>query len=184
MIIAPRVCQCGRPPFGPAAPFVTPRPRAPGSAPAQRLPAPRREGEDLPPAGERGLSVGLAFLRRLGFCFGVVSFDETPFLRWPGPGQQTHPREQTGVPETRPAVPHPLAAEGSFPAAAWLSRILTRLQIFLHVPGRSPAFTQPLSPSLPLLCRRPLIPLFHCHRQRLMGCVVKILGSINASARN
>lgn len=53
---------------------------------------------------------------------------------------------------------------------------MTSLQMSPRVPGRSPAFTQPPSPSLPLLCRRALIPFFHCHRQRLMGCVVKNFG--------
>lgn len=54
-------CLSGRPPpprRRRAAPFVTPRPRAPGSAPAQRLPAPRRRGGGAAPRGGDGSGRG------------------------------------------------------------------------------------------------------------------------------
>lgn len=49
--------------------------------------------------------------------------------------QQTHPGAPAGVPETRP-VPPP--QRGSSEQLRGLSCVLTRLQIFLHVPGRPP----------------------------------------------
>lgn len=112
---------------------------------------------------------------------GLFSRNAVPELWGTWPANPT--REASRPPEIKPSVPVP-RRRGLAPVAAWLSRVLTRLQISLRVPGRTPAFTHPPFPSLPVLCRRALIPFFHCHRQRLIGCVVKILGSINASARH
>lgn len=118
-------CLSGRPPpprRRRAAPFVTPRPRAPGSAPAQRLPAPRRRGGggSCAPRGRRvwprvwgesagyGLSgcyggQGFGVGRRGGGGGGLVTCRS---CAGEGPaGKQAQPRERAGVPETRPAPP-------------------------------------------------------------------------------
>lgn len=140
------------------APFVTPQPRAHCPALAQRFPGPRRGGRRQPP----GKGVG----RR----FGESWLPANP------------PRGASGGPRNPPG---PATAEGQLRAAAWLELRFDEASDFPACPWPPPAaFTQPPSPSLPLLCHRALTPFFHCHRQRLMGCVVKILGSINASARH
>lgn len=197
MIIAPRVCQGGRRPPGAAAPPHLSRRGRGLPAPHPRNGCPLRGdggGGELRPAGETGLAAGLGgigrvralgLLRGPGVRCGAArggGFGDLPFLRWGGPCRQASPAAGAGRGPRDP--PGPAAAEGQLPAAARPSRVSAGLALFPRVPGRCPAFTPPPCPPLPSRCRRlALVPLFHCHRQRLMGCVVRILGSITASAR-
>lgn len=93
------------PPSGPAAPFVTPRPRAPDSASAQRLPAPLREGEDLPPAGKGVCLWVWGFYRGWGFVLGWFLLMKPRFCAGEGPASKPTPESKQG--SQKPARPLP-----------------------------------------------------------------------------
>jgi len=156
VIIAPRVCQGGRrPPAPPRRPIRHPTAGAPGSAQCGR------GTPHTPTRGAQGSGRGFGgggFLVKCLFCAGG------------GPAGKPTPA-QAGVPAPGPA-------EGWLPAAARPSPRFDETSDF-------PACPWPLSslPPLPSLRRRAPLPFCHCHRQRLMGCVVRILGPAAASAR-
>lgn len=164
MIIAPRVCQGGRRPPGPAAPPHLSRRGRGLPAPHPRNCSPLRgerggegraatRGTTSHPWGRGvwpwvwGESDGFGFLRGWSVFLedrGVVLVGRVKCLSALGRALPANPTPEA----PRPGSP-PLQRVNSRRRRG-LSRILTRLRLFLRVPGRSPAFTHPQSPLSPL----------------------------------